>query len=212
MIDWYVEGDSFGNCVCGYGCPCQFEDLPTHGHCRGFEVLHIDKGHFGEIDLSGLRVAMLYAWPGPVFEGKGEMQAVVDERANDQQRQALETIVTGGETSEAATHWWVFRAMSDTVHETLYKPIEMEVDIDARTARARVPGVLESSGRPIRPPHSDGDHRVRINIPNGIEFDTAEVGSASTTTGSESAIALDLSDSYGQWHRLRHSGSGVVHA
>ena len=45
-VDWYVEGPSFGSCNCSYGCPCQFEALPTHGHCRGFEVLRIDKGHF----------------------------------------------------------------------------------------------------------------------------------------------------------------------
>ena len=76
-VDWYVEGDSFGSCNCSYGCPCQFEALPTHGHCRGFEVFRIDKGHFGAVKLDGLKGALLYAWPGPVFEGKGEMQAEI---------------------------------------------------------------------------------------------------------------------------------------
>lgn len=212
MVDWYVEGDVFGNCNCGYGCPCQFEDIPTHGNCRGFEVLRIDKGHFGDMDLAGLKIAMFYAWPGPIFEGKGELQAVIDERADDEQRSALETVLHGEETEEAATHWWVFRAMSETVHETLFKPIDFEVDIEARTARVVIPGVLQAAGRPIRPPHGDGEHRVRIDIPNGIEFEIAEIGSASSTTGSDTAIALDLEDSYGQFNRLRHSGSGIVHA
>ena len=36
----------------------------------------------------------------------------------------------------------------------------------------------------------------------------AEVGSA--TTKATAAVALDLSDSYGQFNRLRHSGTGVV--
>ena len=54
VIDWYVEGEEYGNCNCAYGCPCQFEALPTHGNCRGFEVVRIDKGHFGDVDLSGL--------------------------------------------------------------------------------------------------------------------------------------------------------------
>ena len=67
------------------------------------------------------------------------------------ERKALETILHGEDTEEAATHWWVFRAMSDTVHPTLFKPIDYEVDLDARVARAVIPGVLESSGRPIRP-------------------------------------------------------------
>ena len=207
--DWYIEGIEYGNCNCNYGCPCQFEDLPTHGDCRAFEVVRIDKGHFGKTDLGGLKVAMVYAFPGAVFEGNGEMQAIIDERADEAQRRALKTVVHGGETEEAATHWWVYHAMCATVHETLYKPIEFEVDVEGRTARVRIPGVLESTGRPIRSPVTGDAHRVRIDIPNGIEFELAEIGSASTTaTG---AIALDLEDSYGQWNVLRHAGSGVVH-
>ena len=64
-VDWYVEGDSFGNCNCSYGCPCQFEALPTHGNCRGFEVLRIDKGHYGDVRLDGLKAAR--STPGPVI-------------------------------------------------------------------------------------------------------------------------------------------------
>ncbi len=208
--DWYVEGVSFGNCNCAYGCPCQFEALPTHGSCRGFEVLRIDKGHYGGLELGGLKVAVLYAWPGPIFEGKGELQAVIDVRADARQRAALERVLHGEDTEEAATHWWVFRAMSDTVHPTLFKSIEYEVDLDGRTAHAVIPGVLESSGRPIKPPHSESEHRVKIQIPNGIEFEVAEIGSASSVTGAECAIRLDLADSYGQFNVLRHSGRGVV--
>ncbi len=208
-VDWYVEGIEFGNCNCRYGCPCQFEDLPSHGSCEGFEVVRIDKGHFGDTDLAGLNVALIYAWPGPVFEGNGEMQAIIDERADTTQREALKTILHGGETDEAATHWWVYHAMSSKVHEPLIKPINFEVDVAARTARVEIPGVLESTGRPIKSPATGDEHRVRIDIPSGIEFEQAEVGSASTkTTG---AIALELNDSYGQWSVLRHSGSGVVH-
>jgi hypothetical protein len=210
MVDWYVEGVEFGNCNCDYGCPCQFESLPTHGHCRGFEVVRIDKGHFGEVSLDGLRAALIYAWPGPIFEGNGEMQAIIDERADAAQRQALATILYGGETRDGATHWWVFHAMSSTVHEPVFKPIEFEVDIEQRRARVVIPGVLESSGRPIRSPATGDEHRVRIDIPNGIEFEIAEIGSA--TTKASWAITLELNDTYGQFSVLRHSGAGVISA
>ena len=208
FVDWYIEGKSFGNCNCTYGCPCQFEDLPTGGFCRGFEVLHIDKGHFGAVNLDGLRTALLYAWPGPIFEGNGEMQAIVDERADAKQREALIKVLHGEETEEAATHWWVFRAMSSKVHDTLFKPIDYEVDIEARTARVSIPGVIESTGRPIKSPATGDPHRVRIDIPGGIEFELAEIGSASTKANG--AIKLDLNDSYGQFNILRHSATGVV--
>ncbi len=208
-IDWLIDGVEFGNCNCDYGCPCQFESLPTHGGCKGFEVIHIDVGHFGEVKLDGLCAAMIYAWPGPVFEGRGAMQVIIDERATPGQREALNTILHGGETDEAATHWWVYAAMSDTHHPVLYKPIEFEVDIGARTARVSIPGILQSEGRPIRSPATGQDHRVRIDIPNGIEFEQAEIGNASSEiTG---AITMTLKNCYGQFNRLRHAGSGVVH-
>jgi len=211
--DWYIEGEVYGNCNCDYGCPCQFEANPTDGTCRGFEVLRIGKGHFEDVDLNGLKIALFYAWPGPISEGKGEMQAVIDENANERQRFALETVLHGKETEEAATHWWVFHAMSDTIHPTLYKPIEFEIDINEVTARAVIPGMVESTGGPIRPDHTeDSVHRVQIVIPGGIEFEVAEMGSASTKTGSESVVELNMTDSYGQWNVLKHSGSGVVRA
>ncbi|MEE9255177.1 MAG: DUF1326 domain-containing protein [Pseudomonadales bacterium] len=206
-VQWYIEGIEFGNCNCSFGCPCQFEDLPTQGHCRGFEAVHIDRGYFGDVNLDGLRIALLYAWPGPIFEGDGEMQVIVDERADEAQRDALVKILHGEETKQAATHWWVYHAMSSTVHDPVYKPIEFECDIEARTARVLIPGVLESTGRPIVNPEG-GEHRVRIDIPHGIEFELAEIGSASTKA--DTAIELDLEDSFGQFNVIRHSGDGVV--
>jgi hypothetical protein len=208
-IDWLIEGKSFGNCNCDYGCPCQFESLPTHGACSGFEVFEIEKGHFGKVKLDGRRAAVIYSWPGPIFEGKGQMQIIIDERASPAQRDALNTILHGGETEEAANHWWVFSTMSDIHHPTLYNPISFEVDIDARKATASIPGVLQAEGRPIKSPATGPDHRVRIDIPNGIEFEIAEIGSGSATT--KGAVAFTLKDSYGQFNRLRQNGGGVIH-
>lgn len=211
MIDWYIEGLEMSICNCDYGCPCQFEADPTHGHCRGFEVLRIDRGHYGDVNLDGLNIGMFYAWPGLISEGKGELQAIIDERVDESQRNALETILHGKETEEAATHWWVFAAMSETIHPTLYRPIDFEIDVDAATGRVAIPGVIDASGEPIRPDHtSDAVHRAQIVIPNGIEFELAEMGSASASTGDEAAVALDLKNCYAQFNQLRHSGSGIV--
>jgi len=209
MVDWYIEGIEFGSCNCNYGCPCQFEDLPTHGHCHGFEVVRIDKGHFADVSLDGLRVALLYAWPGPIFEGKGELQAIIDERADASQRDALEQILHGKETAEAATHWWVYNAMSQTVHPTQFNAIDFEVDLEARSARVDIPGVLQSVGRPIKSPATGAPHRVQIVIPNGIEFEQADIGAA--TTKATGAVTFDLTDTYGQFNVLRHSGRGIEH-
>lgn len=209
MVDWSIEAVSFSNCNCDYGCPCQFERRPSQGNCRGFEVGRIEHGHFAGVTLDGLCYALLYAWPGAVFEGNGTLQAVIDERADQQQRRALATVLYGGETAEAKTHWWVYHAMSTTVHDPIFKPIDLEMEIERRTARVTIAGVLQSTGRPIVSPATGEQHRVRIDIPNGIEFEIAEIASASTTANG--LIELELNDTYGQFNIIRHSGTGVVH-
>lgn len=208
MIEWSIRSRTFGNCNCDFNCPCQFEMRPTHGNCQGFEVGEVDEGHFGDISLNGLRWGLLYAWPGPIFEGNGAMQAVIDERADEQQRQALMTVLHGGETEEARTHWWVFHAMSSTQHEPIFKPIEFEVDIEARTAQVAIDGILESTGQPIISPATGEKHRVRIDMPEGIEFEIAEIGQA--TTRATGKIELDLHNTYGQFNIVHHTGQGVV--
>jgi hypothetical protein len=209
QVDWYIEGVEVTNCNCDCACPCQFESAqPTHGDCRGFAAVRIDKGHFGKVVLDGLGAALLYGWPGPIYKGGGECQAVIDERANEKQRKALAAIMYGEETNEGATHWWVYTKMSSTVHPPLFKPIEFDADIETRKAHVVIPGVLESRARPIKSPATGAEHRVRIGLPNGIEFEVAEV--ASGTTRTTASIALDLKDSYFHFNALRQSGKGVV--
>ena len=133
---------------------------------------------------------------------------MVDVRATRPQREVLLKVLMGDETEEGATHWWVYRAMSTTVHPPLDRPIVYEVDLEARRARVSIPGMLESVGRPILGTGGQ-EHRVRIEIPGGIEFDRAEVASATTT--SVGAIWLNLENTYGQFNLLRHSGRGAAH-
>jgi hypothetical protein len=98
--------------------------------------------------------------------------------------------------------------MSSIVHPPLVKRIEFDANIERRQARVVIPGVLESTARPIRSPATGAEHRIRISLPKGIEFDLAEI--ASGTTKTMASIALDLEDSYFHFTALRQSGSGVV--
>ena len=87
--EWHIKGSEFSNCNCAYGCPCQFNALPTHGDCRAAVGYEIEEGHFGTVQLDGLRMVLLVSWPGPVHEGNGTMQVIIDERADSAQREAL---------------------------------------------------------------------------------------------------------------------------
>ena len=138
MTPWELHGRSFGNCNCAFGCPCQFNALPTYGTCEAAVGYIIDTGFHGDVRLDGLMAGFTVKFPGPVHEGNGEQQLVIDERATDEQREALQTIMSGGDTEEMATMFWIYNAMSPNKHDTLYKKLEMEIDIEARTGHILV--------------------------------------------------------------------------
>jgi hypothetical protein len=208
MTEWRVRADEFANCNCAYGCPCQFNALPTHGFCEAAAGWKIQEGHFGDVRLDGLNTAFFIHFPGPVHAGNGTIQLVIDERADARQRDALVKIMSGEETEEMATMWWVYSAMSPNKFDPLFVPIELEIDVDARRGRLAISGLVEAVGEPIRNPVTGAEHRARIDLPHGFEFRIAEVGSGSTkATG---AIKLDLNSTYAQFAHIHLSNNGVV--
>ncbi|MGE3142363.1 MAG: DUF1326 domain-containing protein [Hyphomonadaceae bacterium] len=206
---WTIKGREFVHCNCAYGCPCQFNALPTHGDCCAVAAIDIAEGHHGDTKLDGLRCAMIVQWPGPIHEGKGQVTPIVDERANPKQREALLRIMSGLDTEPGATFFQVFSTTFEKVHEPVFAKIEFEMDIAGRTARLNVPGWIEARGEPIRNPVSGEEHRARINLPQGFEYDTCEVGRGWAET--RGPIALSLKDSHAQFAPLHVTESGVVH-
>lgn len=206
---WTIRAREYTNCVCAYGCPCQFNALPTHGYCQAVVGMEIDEGFHGSTRLDGLRFAGVFAWPGPIHEGKGEVAVVIDEKATAAQREALLRILSGQDTEPGATIFQVFSATLEKMHEPVFTKIDFEVDIDARKARLVVPGLIESRGEPIVNPVTGAEHRARIDLPNGFEYLIAEMGRGwSKTTG---PVKLEFNDSYGQFAHINLCQSGIAH-
>src|SRR5258705_671959 len=95
LVEWSMQGMEFRNCNCAYGCPCQFNALPTHGDCKAVAAFDIVEGHHDKTRLDGLKAVAVLAWPGAIHEGKGEALIIVDERADPEQRTAPLPILTG---------------------------------------------------------------------------------------------------------------------
>ena len=93
---WLFKSETYDNCNCAVNCGCQFNLPSTHGYCQSAFVGNIVEGHFNDTPLAGLNWAGLYKWPGEIAEGNGKRQIVIDERADEAQRVALETIISGG--------------------------------------------------------------------------------------------------------------------
>jgi hypothetical protein len=207
-VKWTLHGREFANCNCAYGCPCQFNALPTYGNCAAVVGIQIDQGHHGDTRLDGLRVAGVFRWPGPVHQGNGEGFPIVDRRADDRQRNALLRIMSGQDTRPGATMFNVFTSMLSKVHEPVFADIAFEVDIDKRRAQLKVPGYIEQRGEPILNPVTGRESRARIQIEGGFEYKVAEVGRGWSRT--EGPIALDLADSYGQFAELHLCQDGII--
>ena len=207
--DWSIEGPEYVNCNCAWGCPCQFNALPTQGNCQAVAGVRIDEGMHGETDLAGLAIAMVVAWPGPIHEGKGEVLPIVDANADEAQREALLRIMSGLDTVPGATFFQVFSTTFEKVHDPVFSEIELTVDISGRRARLVVPDVIDARGEPIVNPVSGEEHVARINLPHGFEYDTCEVGRGWAST--QGPIEIELKDSHAQFATLHLTGTGVVH-
>lgn len=208
MTTWEIQGRELINCNCSYGCPCQFNALPTKGFCEALGAIAVDKGHHGDVSLDNLKLAVVFQWPGPIHEGKGKCQAIVDAKASPKQREALLKIMSGQDTDPFATMFAVFASTIETMFEPIFAPIEFDVDVDARRGKIRVAGVLEIDGQPIRNPVTGAEHRARIDLPHGFEYEIAEVGSGSGR--SQGNIALQLKDSYAQFAQLHMNNHGLI--
>ena len=205
---WMIRGVEYGNCNCNWGCPCQFGAPTTHGHCEAVVTGHIEEGAFNETKLDGLDWALLLQWPGEIAQGNGTEQAIIDERADADQREALRKILHGESTSPGATHFFVYNSTMSTVLDTLYAPIDLSIDVDGRTANLKIGDLVTSVGAPIMSAFSGQPTRSAISLPNGFEYTYAEMGNGNST--SRAGIKLDLKDSYGQFNVLHMNQDGVI--
>jgi hypothetical protein len=207
-VEWRIKGVELANCNCATGCPCQFNALPTHGNCRAMTAVRIEQGHFGSTRLDGLCVAITGAWPGPIHFGNGTWQSIVDERADADQRVALEAISTGQHTDPGGSVFQIFNSMVTTRLETLFKPIDFELDYAAGKGRVSIPDVLETQGEPIVNPMNGQAHRATVSLPGGFEFTEAEFVMGSTKSSGK--ISLDFSGTHSHIARIHWSTHGVV--
>ncbi|HLW90786.1 MAG TPA: DUF1326 domain-containing protein [Roseiarcus sp.] len=207
-VDWSMQGPAIANCNCDFSCPCQFNALPTHGDCRAMTAVRIDKGHFGAVDLAGVAWCGMFAWPKAIHEGNGEAFVVISEHATDAQRQALLTILSGQETTPGATIFNVFAATLSKMHDPVYAPIELELDLDKRVGRVRIPGLIDTETAPIRNPVTGAEHRARVALPHGFEYHEAEYASGKTrATG---PVRLGFEQTHAHLYQMHMTTNGVV--
>ncbi len=205
---WEIQATQFGNCNCAFGCPCQFNAPTSHGFYQVVVSNLIRKGHFNGTPLDDLDFLILLHWPGEIAEGNGRQQVIIDERANTEQRHGKK-IAHGKATLPGTNIFYVYNSSMSEVLDTLYAPMEIDIDVDARKAQITCSNLVKSAGSPLINPFSGEESRAGIHLPGGLEYTYAEMGVGnSSATGK---IALELSESYGQFSHILWNQDGVIH-
>jgi len=107
-VAYQLEGRLLEVCDCNILCPCWVGEDPDPGTCDSVEGYHIDSGTVNGVDVSGLTVAVLSHIPGNILAGNHRVVLAVDDKASEEQSEALTAVWTGklgGPVAELSELW-----------------------------------------------------------------------------------------------------------
>jgi hypothetical protein len=129
---WHVAGTYFESCNCDAVCPCRTVSgrrggRSTHGVCYGALSWRVEEGRAGGVELTGLAVAMVYRYDDDEPGSPWRLVLHVDERANQEQHEALAAIFLGDAGGEHVSGLpWVRKACESVAVRS--SPIEIRHD------------------------------------------------------------------------------------
>lgn len=189
---YHVKAKSVEACSCRHGCNCQFGGTPNEGKCEFVIGYEVKDGHFGDVDLDGVRAVVAAKYPNAIHEGHGDVVLFIDDRASDEQVNALATILSG---QMGGMPWEALAGTIEHFEGPVRAPIEL--DIDGQDARLRIPGVVELQTTPLRDAVSGEPKEVHINYPKGGFFwNDGNIVTTSTMRAKHGSIDIEWPDKY----------------
>ena len=113
--EWHIRGSYLESCNCDPICPCRRIDgvaggRSTHGICAGVLSWLIEEGAAAGTDLAGLAVVLAIRYSDDEPGSPWTWFLYLDERASEEQEEALEGIFTGRLGGDALTHFpWAWK-------------------------------------------------------------------------------------------------------
>ena len=142
-----------------------------------------------------------------MHEGNGTIQAIIDQQSTAEQRDALFQILSGKHASEG-TLFHIFSLIVSKMLDPIFAPIDVQFDMDRRTARVSIPGVLQTETTPIRNPVTGAEHRIQVVMPEGFEHHKAEIASA--RIASTGGIKFSVSEGHSSLAKVEQTPTGVA--
>ncbi len=94
-MSWNASGTYFEACNCEAACPCVFLSPPTYGECTAVLGWHIDQGEYEGLSVSDLNVSLAVYVDGNMANGGWKVALYLDDRASEQQAEALGAMFSG---------------------------------------------------------------------------------------------------------------------
>ena len=173
MKKWFFDADYLQSCNCDYGCPCEFSAPPSPGFCEGMGVWRIDQGEYDGLSLKGTGLAFAAKWPGAIHEGNGTVLLFVDEKASQEQRDALLAIGSG---QAGGLPFEILATTFSTLLEPRFVPFDFH--LDGLKSSVRLSDGFQIALEPIKNPVTGEPEQVTVNHGTGFIFKTAECASA----------------------------------
>jgi hypothetical protein len=201
--NWQVTGDWFDVCKCNIPCPCVFAQTPTYGDCEGILAYNIKEGNYGETHLEDLNVIAVGSFKGNIWAGDGktkvDLALFFDEKANEQQSEALSMIFSG----RAGGFMAEFAKLVGEIRGIKYAPIKFELADDLSYWSAEIPGKVFAKAEALNGPTTPPGKRVQTINPPG-----SEVGPGGVATWGISLA--DEADTIGfKWKRKGRSSKHI---
>jgi hypothetical protein len=92
---YQLEGSLLEVCTCNTLCPCWVGEDPDGGICEGLFAWNIDKGTINGTDVSGRTFGFFAHIPGNILEGNWRIVVFLDDKASEEQQQAMLDVWTG---------------------------------------------------------------------------------------------------------------------
>lgn len=188
---WSLKGDYLEACSCDSGCPCKFGASPTKGSCQGVIGFEIQEGSYAETDLAGLGLALIINAPSSPLEGNITGTMYIDERASSEQREALESIVSG----QAGGFWAVLPSLISDNRGVKYAPTEMVGDGTRRSFT--IPGVVELVNEPLVNPITQQEQEVTVENSFDPFCVSGRAGKSTKAVCKDPDVSFDVSGQQG---------------
>lgn len=171
--NWWMKGDWFDVCSCNVPCPCSFAQAPSNNHCEGVLAYHIREGRYGNVELGGLNVIALGTFDGNIWEKENpaSLGILMDERASDGQRDALQKVFSG----QAGGWMGTFAELVGEVRGIEFVPIEFKVAEDLAQWNAEIPGKVRAFAEALAGPTTPPGARVQVYNAPGSEVGPGQI-------------------------------------